>query len=117
MATDSTASEVWVTLDDATYSKGAWQAYQPSPGSDVGDFVFPLLEDDGQYTVYVRFRDQAGNIAYHPDTDGLRLSIDLDTTPPTLPVTAATEYFVREDAVTRGVGKLGPLPVAQELGS
>ena len=97
--TDSTASEMWVSIGDAEYSQGAWQVYQRPLGSNAGDFVFPLLDDDGEYTVYVRTRDQAGNSVDHTENPVLSFTIDLDTTPPVLPVTADTEYFIREQNV------------------
>ena len=92
-------NQVWLSLNDPQYTRGAWQVFQTLPGSDTGSFGYELLEGDGEFTLYVQARDEAGNTISHSENQQLSVVLELDTVPPGLPTTDVAEYFVNMPSV------------------
>ncbi|MFC1611265.1 hypothetical protein ACFL6C_09910, partial [Myxococcota bacterium] len=71
-ATDTNGVDEIMIANDAAFSGGGWEAYTPPTRSG-----WQLTDVDGPKTVFVRFKDVAGNVSERADV------VTLDTTPPT----------------------------------
>ena len=80
---------VWVSVDDPVFGGGGWQAYAPAAGSNVGEIVWDLPQEDREYVLRMLVRDRAGNVVGVGADERLELRVVLDTTPPPQPVAQA----------------------------